>query len=201
VLPSKRRRTPPAAPSCTHGAESASPPWPVGWSRGCFSYQASVCAVTPETLAPDELRASAGRDWSCRAPASLTRQQRRAECPYSMQLGHAGRRLGLPRRARAFVDASERRRVSASDARSGRAGSAGSDTRVTPALARRSGSTECGERDAWTSSPASAHRRGFETVAPARRRVPATSGWPPDRDVVPDDGGAVGSLCAGRRPA
>jgi aspartate/glutamate racemase len=37
VLPSKRRRTPPAAPSWTHGAESASPPWPVGWSRGCSS--------------------------------------------------------------------------------------------------------------------------------------------------------------------
>jgi hypothetical protein len=40
-----------------------------------------------------------------------------------MQLGHAGRRLGLPRRALAFVDASERRRVSPSDARSGRAAS------------------------------------------------------------------------------
>jgi hypothetical protein len=103
VLPSKRRRTPPAAPSWTHGAESASPPWPVGWSRGCSS-----CERPP------------ARDWSCRAPASLTRQQRRADWPYSMQLGHAGRRLGLPRRARAFVDASERRRVSASDARSGR---------------------------------------------------------------------------------
>jgi hypothetical protein len=84
----------------------------------------------------------------------------------SMQLGHAGRRLGLPRSALAFVDASERRRVSASEARAGRSPSVSCARR--PALASPRGSER--EPLAW---PTRSEPRAVAT-SPAGRRTRAS---------------------------
>jgi hypothetical protein len=55
-----------------------------------------------ETPARDEQRASAGRDWSCRAPASVTRQQRPADCPSRCKWALEARDPRLNRRAPPF---------------------------------------------------------------------------------------------------